>query len=156
MSLPIGALEWVRPKAWKMDWELRHGSEVIARMGSPSFFGTTIRASLGNDRYLLRKGGLRRPGASISRVGENGDIALLELDALDRGTITFNDGTAYTLQRRDPAGTWEMTREGAVLFTIYRDVRSKYPTGEVEVLAGDKRDDVLLLLIWFMIATTDY
>lgn len=155
MSLPIGALEWVRPKAWKLDWELRHGTEVIARMGSPSFFGTTIRASLGNDNYFLRKGGLRRPGATISRVGENGDLALLELDSLDRGTVTFTDGTAYALQRGDLDGTWEMSREGAVLFTVHRDARSKYPTGEVEVLAGDKRDAILMLLTWFMITTTD-
>ncbi len=156
MKASVGASEWVRPKAWKMDWELRQGNDIIIRMGSPSFFGTTVRASIGDEVFTLRKGGLRRPGAAISRLGESEDTALLELDSLDRGTASFADGTAYSWQRREPVGTWAMAREdGTVLFTIYRDARSKYPSGKVDVATEDRRNDILLLLTWFMISTTD-
>jgi hypothetical protein len=155
MSLPLGSSEWVRPKAWKMDWELRHGPEVLARMSSPSMFGTTVRASMGADNFVMRKGGLRRPGAAMHRTGKSEDIALLEFDALDRGTVTV--GTAvYRWERREPKGTWAMTSEdGKTLFTVYRDVRSKYPTGKVEVLSEDENNGILLLLTWFTISTTD-
>jgi hypothetical protein len=156
MTIPTGGMEWIRPKAWKMDWELRRGSEILARMASPSFFGTTVRASLGDEHYVNRKGGLRKPGAAISRVGETGDIAQLEFDALDRGTVVFTDGTTYRWERRDPIGTWAMSREdGTTLFTIFRDARSKYPSGKVEVMGEDRMNGILLLLTWFMISTTD-
>ncbi len=155
ISLPAGTLDWIRPKAWKMDWELRRGSEAIARMASPSMFGTTVRASMGSENLVLRKGGLRRPGAAMRRAGESEDIALLEFDALDRGTVAMG-GTVYRWERREPKGTWAMTREdGATLFTVYRDVRSKYPTGKVEVLTEDESSGPLLLLTWFMISTSD-
>ena len=157
MSLPLGASEWIRPKAWKMDWELRQGNEVIAKMSSPTFFGTTVRATLGNDAFVLRKGGLHRPGAAISRAGESGDAALLEIDALEHGTVTFADGVSYSWQKGEPAGTWVLSRsDGTLLFTVYRDVRSKYPTGKVEVVTEDGHNGILLLLTWFMISTTDF
>ena len=156
MSLPPGELEWIRPKAWKMDWELRRGTEVLARMSSPSFFGTTVRASMGSENYVNRKGGLRKPGAAISRLGENEDLATLEFDALDRGNVILKDGTSYRWQRRDPPGTWVMSRDdGTMLFTIYRDVRSKYPTGKVMVHGEDRNNGILLILSWFMVSTTD-
>lgn len=155
MGLPLGASEWIRPKPWKMDWELRHGSEVIAKMASPSLFGTTVRASLGGENFVLRKGGLRKPGAALARTGEADDIALLEFDALDRGTVAI-DTAVYRWERKEPKGTWAMTREdGATMFTIYRDARSKYPTGKVEVVTEDERNGLLLLLTWFMISTTE-
>jgi hypothetical protein len=57
MSELFGSLEWVRPKAWKMDWELRKGEKVVATMSSPKMFGTSVTATFGEDHYSLRKGG---------------------------------------------------------------------------------------------------
>jgi hypothetical protein len=157
MSTLVGASEWIRPKAWKMDWELRQGNEVVAKMSPPTFFGTTVRATLGDDAFVLRKGGLHKPGAAISRAGESNDVALLEIDALEHGTVVFADGTACSWQKREPAGTWALSKsDGTLLFTVYRDVRSKYPTGKVEVVTEDGRNGILLLLTWFMISTTDF
>ncbi|MDW5563734.1 MAG: hypothetical protein SA339_10955 [Methanomassiliicoccus sp.] len=156
MSISAGSAEWIRPKAWKLDWELRRESEVVARMSSPSFFGTTVRATMGSENFVLRKGGLQRPGAAISAIGASADLARLEYDALDRGTVVLADGTTYLWTRVEPAGTWAMLRpDGAVLFTVFRDLRNKYPTGKVEVKTEDRNGGMLLLLVWFMINTTD-
>jgi hypothetical protein len=156
MSLSLGEMEWVRPKAWKMDWELRRGGEVIARMASPSFFGTTVRASLGDEHYVNRKGGLRRPGAAIARLGVSGDIARLELDSLDRGTVVVNDSTVFRWERKDPSGTWVMSRDdGTALFSVFRDAQSRYPSGKVKILAEDDSTGILLLLAWFVVSTAE-
>ncbi|MBI0584010.1 MAG: hypothetical protein ISF22_07260 [Methanomassiliicoccus sp.] len=150
----LGESEWVRPKAWKMDWELRKGREVMAKMFSPSMFGTAVRASFGNELFSLRKGGLRRPGAAIARLGEKDDLALLSFDAMGRGRVTFTDGTVYIWERAADARTWTVTREAAgALFSITRDARSKYPTGKVIVIAPDPFIHILMLLTWFIITT---
>lgn len=146
----------MRPKAWKMDWELRRGSEVAATLASPSLFGTTARASLGTERYVSRKGGVRRPGASIAMVGKAGELATLEFAALDHGTLVLTDGTTYLWRKSDPAGTWLVSREdGTTLFTIHRDLGGKSLTGKVEVLATDRYNGILLILLWFTISNTD-
>lgn len=155
MPIPTGEMEWTRPRPWKLDWELRHGSEVVARMSSPSMFGTTVRASMGDEHYVSRKGGLRRPGATIAKLGAD-DVGRMEFDSLERGTVHLADGTTYRWERREPAGTWAMAREdGDVLFTVHRNARDKYPVGKVKVMAADRSMGVLLLLSWFVINSTE-
>jgi hypothetical protein len=57
MSELFGSSEWVRPKAWKLDWELRKDGAVVATMSSPKLFGTSVAATFGDDHYSLRKAG---------------------------------------------------------------------------------------------------
>jgi|ADurb_Cas_03_Slu_FD_contig_21_1264065_length_570_multi_3_in_0_out_0_1 hypothetical protein len=156
MAIPTGEMVWGRPKPWKLDWELRQGSKVVAKMSSPSMFGTTVRASIGDEHYVNRKGGLRRPGAAIARQGEPNDIGRLEFDSLDRGTVLLADGATYRWERQGPAGTWAMLRDdGDVLFTVHRNARDKYPVGRVKVMAADRSMGVLLILSWFVINSTE-
>jgi hypothetical protein len=155
MSEMFGRSEWVRPKAWKLDWELRKEGEVIATMSSPKLFGTAVSATFGEDRYHLRKGGLRKPGAVIRKLQEEENVAVLEFDALGRGTIVLG-ANAYRWERAGASDRWTLSQEGrGVILTVDRDTKSKYPTGKVDVDIGDPQLAPLLLLTWFIASTSE-
>ncbi len=150
----FGRSEWIRPKAWKLDWELHKDGQVIATMSSPKLFGTAVSATFGEDSYSLRKGGLRRPGAAIKRLREEGELAILEFDAIGKGSITMGS-SRYQWERIEASERWTLSQEGrGIIFIVDRDTRSKYPTGKVDVDIGDPHLGPLLLLTWFIISTT--
>ena len=150
-----GTLHWTRPKPWKLDWELRKGEEVIATMSSPKMFGTSVNATMDGTTYTMRKGGLRKPGAVMRRLGEEADLALLEFDSLGKGTISLG-GSQYRWSRDDGADRWALSQEGrGDIFVTTRDTRSKYPTGTVEVDILDPNLGPLLLLTWFLASTSE-
>jgi hypothetical protein len=155
MSDLVGTSEWVRPKAWKMDWELRQGDEILATMSSPRMFGTTVNATMDGTTYVMRKGGLRRPGAVMRRLGEDGDIATLELDSIGKGIITMGP-SRYQWEREGTSDKWTLSQEGrGAIFELSRDSRSKYPTGRVVVDIADPNLGPLLLLTWFLASTSE-
>jgi hypothetical protein len=152
----IGELEWVRPKPWKLDWELRRGGEVLGTLSSPRLFGTELSGTIGTEQFVMNRGGLRRPGAAIRKPGSRDDLALLVFDAIGTGTITFPDSSSYRLLRSGPSEEWTMYQEGkGELFKVKRDTKSKYPNGKVSVDITDPHLDVLLLLSWFVISTCE-
>ena len=151
----VGTSEWVRPKAWKLDWELRKDGEVLATMSSPKTFGTSVTAVMDGTTYTMRKGGLRRPGAVMRRVGEEGDLAVLELDSLGHGIIAMGDAR-YLWDREGAAERWALSQEGrGIIFSLERDSRTKYPTGKVAVDIADPNLGPLLLLTWFLASTSE-
>jgi hypothetical protein len=152
----IGPSEWIRPKAWKMDWELRKGVKVLATISSPGFFGTSVRATVDDKGYIIRKGGLRKPGAALTRSGDRVPLALMEFDALGKGTVRFASGSIYQWQRTTIEGEWTMSQEGrGSIFTVLFDTRAKYPSGKVLVDIIDPWMGELLVLAWFLISTTE-
>ena len=151
-----GKLEWIRPKVWKMDWELRRDSETVATMSSPAFFGTSMRGTYRGTEYVLRKGGLRRPGAAMNIVGDKDDLAVLSIDSLGKGTISYKEGPDITWERTGQGDYWIVTEEGrGVLFTVRRDIRSRRARGEVIIERDHPALGPILLLSWFMISATD-
>jgi hypothetical protein len=151
----FGRSEWVRPKAWKLDWELRKDGQVVATMSSPHLFGTAVSATFGDDSYSMRKGGLRRPGAVIRKHREEGKVAVLELDAIGKGTIILGSST-YQWERLGSSDRWTLSQEGrGVIFAVDRDTGSKYPRRKVDVDIGDPHLAPLLLLTWFVVSTSE-
>jgi hypothetical protein len=151
----VGTSEWVRPKAWKMDWELRKDNKVLAKIATPGLFGTSARASVGDTGYIIRKGGLRRPGATLTRAGDREPFALMEFDALGKGTVSLAGGSKYEWERFVAEGEWTMSQEGrGIIFTILFDTRTKYPSGKVTVAIGDPYAGELLAMAWFLITTS--
>ena len=156
MSSMVGEYEWTRPKPWKLDWVLRTGEEVVAELSSPSFFGTTMRGSFHGKYFVLRKGGLRRPGAAIRELGGEDDLLVLSFDALGKGTIAREGVPDYRWERPAQGETWNLMEEGkGVLLTVERDVKGRRPRGKVDIRGVDPCIGPLLLLTWFMISTAD-
>jgi hypothetical protein len=155
MTNLIGIMEWTRPKPWKLDWELKKGGEIIATMSSPKMFGTSVHATIGGTTYALRKGGLRKPGAIMHKLGEEGEVALLQLDSIGRGAINVGS-SHYLWEREGSTDQWTLSQEGrGTIFVTTRDTRSKYPTGKVDIDIADPHLDVLLLLTWFLASTSE-
>ncbi|NLT38038.1 MAG: hypothetical protein GXX95_07765 [Methanomassiliicoccus sp.] len=151
-----GRYEWTRPKAWKMDWELRRESETVATLSSPAFFGTSMRGSFGGTDYVLRKGGLRVPGAAMNIVGEKEDLAVLSIDSLGKGTISYKGTPDLSWERTGQGEDWIVMEEGkGTLFTVHRDVKSRRPRGVVTIEQGHPALGPIILLSWFMISATD-
>ncbi len=151
-----GRYEWVRPRAWKMDWELRRDGETVGTMSSPAFFGTSMRGTIEGEAYVMRRGGLRRPGAAINRMGEPDDLAVLSIDSLGGGEISIAGASELRWERPQQGEVWNVIEEGTgTLLTVRRDVRGRRPRGDVTIERDHRCLGPLLLLTWFMIFTTE-
>jgi hypothetical protein len=150
----LDQLLWFRPKAWSMEWELRKGEEVMGTMSSPRFFGTTVHATINGRHFDLRKGGLRHPDAVIA-TSEGDDRAVLKFDALGKGTIAFHAGTTFDWTRAVIGDEWTISREGEAVMSVRLLTNAKYPYGEVTVRSQDPLTDELILLVWFLIYTSE-
>jgi hypothetical protein len=148
--------EWSQPKRWRPNWELWKGEEVVARLSSPTFFGTTMRGSWSGRDYVLRKGGLRRPMVAIRELGGDDDLLVLSYDTSTKGTISRFGVPDYAWERPYRGEVWSFMGEGkGLLFTVHRDVRGSQPRGLVDIKGQDPCLGPLLLLTWFMVSTAD-
>lgn len=139
-----------------MKWELRKGEEVIGTMSPPHTFGTSVTASFGQETYNIRKGGMRRPGAAIWKVGGDGKLATMTLDALGKETIVLPDGAVYTLARIGSTDDWMLSSaDGGGVFSVHRGTEGKNPTGSADVRSEDPHLPELILLCWFVISTAE-
>jgi hypothetical protein len=78
----------------------------------------------------------------------------MEFDALGKGTIVMG-GHSY-LWERVAEGRWTLSQEGrGTIFALARDAHSNYPTGKVDVDIGDPLLGPLLLLVWFVVSTSE-
>lgn len=156
MTGPTGTLAWVRPSRLSMRWELRKGEDVLGTLSPPHTFGTGAAATFGAEAYNLRKGGVRRPGAAIWKMGGEDRLAVMTADALGRETVVTPDGSAYKLSRIGTTDDWMLSRaDGEEVFGVHRGTEGKKPAGSVDVLSPDPRLPALLLLCWFVISTAE-
>jgi hypothetical protein len=134
---------------------LKKDGEVIATMSSPKMFGTSVTATMDGVTYTMRKGRLRKPGAVMRKLGEEEDLALLEIDAVGKGKITLG-GARYLWEREGAADRWTLSNEGGDgVFVTTRDARGKHPVGNVDVDIPDPNLNPLLLLTWFLASTSE-
>ena len=121
-----GKLEWIRPKVWKMDWELRRDSETVATMYRQRSSGPPWEA-LSRDGVCARKGGLRRPGAAMNIVGDKTTSQSFPSTPGQGHHIV--QGGLTSLGNAGPGDDWIVRRRSRVLFTVRRDIRSRRARG---------------------------
>lgn len=151
-----GTFTWARPSRLSMRWELRKGDKIFGTVSPPHIFGTSATAMFGQEAYSIRKGGFRRPGAAIWKVGSEEKLATMTLDALGKETVTLPDGSEYKMTRIGTTDDWMLSRaDGEDVFSVHRGTEGKNPTSSVDVVSSDPHVPELMLLCWFVISTAE-
>ena len=89
-------LEWVQPSAWKMQYELRAGAEIVATLRFRSSFGTFATAESLDGSWTFKRIGFWQTRATI-RAGESDiDLAMFKNNSWSGGgSLEFPDGRKF-------------------------------------------------------------
>lgn len=140
-------LQWIHPKAFSGDYELRGGDEVFARLHLNGAFGSQISAETANGNWIIKRKGM---GQTIIVLASDSHI---ELATIKRGmsgqaTLLTLDGHEYRWQCtsfwRD-VWTW-LNNEGTSLLHLIRGSRV-----QIEPATQDLPDLALLTTVcWYL------
>jgi len=86
-------LEWVQPSAWKMEYELRAGDELIATLRFRSSFGSFATAESADGCWTFKRVGFWQTRVTIRGCGSEMDIAMFKNNTWSGGgTLELPDG----------------------------------------------------------------
>lgn len=86
-------LEWVQPSAWKMEYELRAGDELLATLRFRSSFGSFATAESADGCWTFKRVGFWQTRVTIRRCGSDTDIATFKNNTWSGGgTLELPDG----------------------------------------------------------------
>ena len=89
-------LEWVQPRAMKMEYELRAGDELIATLRFRSSFGSFATAESADGCWTFKRVGFWKPRVTIRGCGTDLDIAVFKNNTWSGGgTLEFPDGRKF-------------------------------------------------------------
>jgi hypothetical protein len=71
-------LEWMQPSAWKMEYELRAGDELIATLRFRSSFGSFATAESADGCWTFKRVGFWQTRVTIRSCGSDMDIAMFK------------------------------------------------------------------------------
>jgi len=87
-------LKWVQPSAFKMDYELRAGDEVAARLRFRSAFGSFATGESADGCWTFKRVGFFQTRVTIRQCGEEADIATFKNSTWSGGgTLELAGGT---------------------------------------------------------------
>ena len=101
-------LEWAQPSAWKMQYELRAGDELIATLRFRSSFGSFATAESEDGCWTFKRVGFWQTRATIRSCGSETEVATFKNNTWSGGgTLELPDG------RKFPATTnlWKINLE---------------------------------------------
>jgi hypothetical protein len=86
-------LEWLQPSAWKMEYELRSGDELIATLRFRRSFGSFATAESADGCWTFKRVGFWQTRVTIRRCGSETDIAIFKNSTWSGGgTLELPDG----------------------------------------------------------------
>lgn len=86
-------LEWVQPSAWKMEYELRAGDDLIATLRFRSSFGSFATAESADGCWTFKRVGFWQTRVTIRGCGSEMDIAMFKNNTWSGGgTLELPDG----------------------------------------------------------------
>ncbi len=86
-------LEWGQPSAWKMEYELRAGDELIATLRFRSSFGSFATAESADGCWTFKRVGFWQTRVTIRGCGSDMDLAMFKNNTWSGGgTVELPDG----------------------------------------------------------------
>ena len=86
-------LKWMQPSAWKMEYELRAGDELIAALRFRSSFGSFATAESADGCWTFKRVGFWQTRVTIRGCGSDIDIAMFKNNTWSGGgTLELPDG----------------------------------------------------------------
>jgi hypothetical protein len=89
-------LSWQQPQAFKCEYELRAGDELLGTLRRTGAFGMPMEAEIGASRFTLKPGGFFRSRITVREAGATGEPAVFGRNGfLERGELALPDGRGY-------------------------------------------------------------
>ena len=86
-------LQWVQPSAWKMEYELRAGDELVATLRFRSSFGSFATAESADGCWTFKRIGFWQTRVTIRGCGSDMDLAMFKNDTWSGGgTLELSGG----------------------------------------------------------------
>ena len=89
-------LSWQQPQAFKCEYELRAGDELLGSIHKTRSFGAAMEAEIGGTRFTLEPTGFFRSRITVQEAGAAGEPAVFSRAGfLSKGQLTLPDGRSY-------------------------------------------------------------
>lgn len=89
-------LQWIQPRTFKLEYELRAGDMVVATLRYPRFFDTLATAESADGAWTFHGGDFRQPAVHIRAVGAETDLAVFKKNMWSGGgVLELPDGRKY-------------------------------------------------------------
>jgi hypothetical protein len=93
-----GHLEWVKPRALKMAYELRSNQEIVATLNFRSSFGSFATGETANGCWTFKRIGFLQTRATIRACGSDAEIAAFRNNTWSGGgSLTLADRREFLL-----------------------------------------------------------
>lgn len=93
-------LSWQQPQAFKCEYELRAGDELLAALRKTRKFGAAMDAEIGATRFKFEPAGFFRSRVAVREAGAAGEPAVFQAGFCSGGQLLLPDGRSYR---------WKMT-----------------------------------------------
>lgn len=89
-------IRWSQPRAARMEYELRSGTELLATLTFKNMFGTFATTESADGCWTFKRVGFWQKRASIRACGSDTNLAVFTNNTWDRGgTLEFAAGRAF-------------------------------------------------------------
>jgi hypothetical protein len=88
-------LRWVQPSAFKREYELRAGDEVLATLRWQKTFGSLALAASADGTWSFKRSGFLNPKVTVRVPGSEADVAVLKPGWRGEGTLELSAGRRY-------------------------------------------------------------
>lgn len=115
------SLEWVQPRALKMEYELRSGEEVVATLRFRSSFGSFATAESADGCWTFKRVGFWQTRATVRPCGSDTEIASFRQGTwASGGTLELPDDRKLQVSTNFWQTRYQVQAEGGEPLVTYR------------------------------------
>ena len=106
---------WRRPQVWRRRYELRAGTELIARLEARALMGGSMRGETASGAWVVRHVGLLRGRSVVARPDAREPAAEFRPRWFGAGDVDTAGGRSFRWHRADLWGQrWELVDPGGI------------------------------------------
>jgi hypothetical protein len=147
-------LKWVQPSAWKMEYELRAGDELIATLRFRSSFGSFATAESSDGCWTFKRIGFWQTRVTIRGCGSDTDIATFKNNTWSGGgTLEFPDGRKFPATTNLWQTTFEFKTEAGETLVRFKSGGLVHLSATVEIqpdAAGVPELPLVIMFGWYL------
>lgn len=147
-------LKWVQPSAWKMEYELRAGDELIATLRFRSSFGSFATAENADGCWTFKRVGFWQTRVTIRDCGSETDTATFKNNTWSGGgTLELPDGRKILATTNLWQTNFEFRTEADETLIRFKTGGLVHLSATVEILpgaAGVPELPCLVMLGWYL------
>jgi hypothetical protein len=147
-------IEWVQPRALKMQYELRANTELVATLRFRSSFGSFATGESADGSWTFKRVGFWQTRVTVRPCGGDGNIASFKNNTWSGGTLELSDGRVF----RATTNLWqtklEFQNESNQTLIQFKSGGLLHQSAKVEVqpsAVGILELPFMMMLGWYLI-----